>query len=153
MKSELPEIISVDDFANLLDVTPRHVRNLVSEGVVTSAGRGKIALKTSVKGVLDYAKRSADRDAEAASRAALNAIRAKREEAKLAILSGRYMPVDDVNDLFVEAIGVIRHAFDVMPARIAGKDWELRRRIESARDAALQAASDHFAKTAKEHQT
>jgi hypothetical protein len=153
VKTEIPEIMSVDDFANLLDVTPRHVRNLIGEGVITSAGRGKIALKRSIQGLLEHAKRSADRDAEAASRAALNEIRRKREEAKLAILAGEFMPVNDAVAILDEVVGVIRFALDVMPPRIAGNDWSLRRKIEVARDAALQSASDKLAKMSEQRRS
>lgn len=149
MKTDLPEVVSSEEFAELVDLTPRHLRNLASAGAVTFAGRGKIALKSSIKGLLEHAKRSADRDAEAASRAALNDIRVRREAAKLAILDGQFMPVEDATAILVEAIGAVRHAFDVMPARIAGTDWTLRRKIEIARDEALQRASDKLAQLSK----
>lgn len=146
MKTDLPEVVSSEEFAELVDLTPRHLRNLASAGAVTFSGRGKIALKSSVRGLIEHAKRSADRDAEAASRAALNDLRAKREAAKLAIIQGEYMPVAEADALLDEIVGAIRFALDTMPSRIAGDDWNLRRKVETARDEALSAASEKLMK-------
>ncbi|MCA3635056.1 MAG: hypothetical protein INF18_04985 [Methylobacterium sp.] len=153
MKTEIPAIVTVDDYAELLDVTPRHVRTLVSDGICISAGRGKIALKGSIRGLLEHTKRSQDRDAEAASRAVLNDLRAKREAAKLAILSGEFIPREEAEAILDEMMAVIRFALDAMPSRIAGHDWNLRRKIETARDEALIAASEKLEKMSEERKS
>jgi phage terminase Nu1 subunit (DNA packaging protein) len=153
MKTALPEIISTEEFADLLGVTPRQVRNIVSDGICISAGRGKIALKSSIRGLIDHARRSADRDAEAVSRAALNEIRRRREEARLAIMSGDFMPREEAEAILDEMMAVIRFALGTMPSRIAGNDWNLRRKIEAARDEALGAASEKLEKMSQERKS
>jgi hypothetical protein len=150
MKSEIPDVVTVDDFANLIGCTSRHVRNLISQRIITSAGRGKIMLPVSIRGLVDHARQSSDRDAEAASRAALNNIRHKREQTKLAVMAGEYIPVDEAAAVLDEVIATLRLALETMPARVGGDDFALRRRIEAARDEALSAASEKLENLSRE---
>ncbi|MCA3645992.1 MAG: hypothetical protein IOC54_01435 [Methylobacterium sp.] len=150
MKTSDPDEISIERLAEIIDVTPRWVRKHVEAGTITRVGRGKVSLKQAVRALIADAKRNADRDAEAASRATLNALRAKREELKLAIISEEFMPVSEANALLDEVVGVIRFSFEAMPARVAGNDWPLRRKIEIARDEALQAASARLEKMSQQ---
>ena len=109
--TSIPDEISVDDFARLIGVTPRTIRNYVVEGVVTSGGRGNVLLNPSIRNLIDHAKvarpdsvldRARARALDARTRA--QEIRTAREEGRLIEFDEAMALVEDVTGLFVAAI-------------------------------------------------
>lgn len=128
-KTSTPDEISVEDFAKMIGVTPRTVRNYVAEGTVTAGGRGKVRLVESVRGVIDAAKVARpDSLLDKARARALDArtrsqeIRAAREEKTLIEMDEAMALVEDLTGLFVAAI-------ESVPARYT-RDMKVRLALE-----------------------
>jgi len=108
--------------AMLLNVTERRVRQLVAEGVIPRARRGKYPLIGSVQGYVKYLqdlKEGTEDRAQAATR--LTQVRADREELALEIRRKTLLPSEDVDQALMEVAVIFATALDGASARIAGE--------------------------------
>ena len=145
----VPDEISIEDFARMIGVTPRTVRNYITEGVVTSGGRGKIKLAASVQGVIAAARvarpdsvldRARARALDARTRA--QELRSAREEKTLIEMDEAMALVEDVTGLFVAAI-------ESVPARYT-RDMKMRLALEQVVFDVRTDVADRMSKRAAE---
>lgn len=145
----LPDIVSVDDFADLLGVTPRTVRNYIADGTVTSPQRGKVAIRASIRALIERSSKpkevsALDKAREAAVRARAEATdqRRRREARDLIDLADAIEAIDLATGVFVSAI-------ESVPAR-ATRDVRDRAALEAAVYAAREDAANRLARLAED---
>lgn len=128
-KSVIPDEISVEDFARIIGVTPRTVRNYISEGVVTSGARGKIRLNPSIRDLIDAARKNRpDSQLDRARARALDA-RTKAQELKLAREQGEVIAYDDAEALVEDLVGLFVSHIESVPPRFT-RDMKVRLELE-----------------------
>ncbi|MBL8574944.1 MAG: hypothetical protein JNM13_14805 [Hyphomicrobiaceae bacterium] len=140
MKSAVPDSVTSNDFADLIGVTPRHVGNLVASGIVTRAGRGRIALKASIRAMITDAKRSAGADQLSGEHAAFVKAKRRTAELRLAERQRELIPLTEAIAVIDDVVGSIRHALDAIPAQIS-RDPATRNTCRELIDAALERAA------------
>ncbi len=117
MKTEEDDLISVDDFAEIIGVTPRTVRNLISAGIITKAGRGKISLRQAVRALLAKEKASPDRAREGAARAGILEAKLRVTKLELAEAERAVIKMDEARDVLFEIAGACRFEMQTLAAR------------------------------------
>lgn len=144
----IPDEVGIDDFARLIGVTPRTVRNYVAEGVVTSGGRGKLKLAASVQGVVAAAKvakpdsqldRARARALDARTRAA--ELRIAREDRALISMDEAMAAIEEVTAVFVVGI-------ESLPARLT-RNMNVRAELEEMVFKVREEVADAIGKRAR----
>lgn len=127
--TSIPDEVGIDDFARLIGVTPRTVRNYISEGVCTSGGRGKLKLAASVQGVIAAARIARpDSQLDRARARALDA-RTRAQELRIAREEGTLFPFEDAMALVEDLTGLFVAAIESVPARFT-RDMKVRLALE-----------------------
>ncbi len=145
----IPEEISIDDFAKLVGVTPRTVRNYIHEGICTSGGRGKIRVVESVRGVIDAAKIARPDSALDKARARALDARTRAQEIRTAREEGRIIEMDDAMALVEDLTGLFVAAIESVPARYT-RDMNTRLALEQTVFEVRSDVSDRMARRADE---
>lgn len=140
--SQLPETVSTSDFADMLGLTSRRIQQLISDGVLTSAGHGKLTLRVNLKAFVDWKAESELRT----FRSSLEARQARnQDELDLDAERTRKLRLEnDETENKLIAVSLLDDALDLLagpllvdltslPARLTD-DVPLRRRIESEID-------------------
>ena len=145
----IPDEVSIDDFAKLVGVTQRTVRNYVQEGTVTSGGRGKVLLNPSIRNLIDAAKVARpDSQLDKARARALDA-RTRAQEIKTAREEGRLMEFDEAMALVEDLTGLFVSAIESVPARFT-RDMKVRLNLEKVVFDVREEVSKEMAKRADE---
>lgn len=148
-KSSLPENVTGEDLAYLLDVDQRTIRNYAAAGTITKPGPNIYPLAESIRGIIAAAKKSSRNSALEKEQAALMAGKRKMIELRLAEEERRLIEMSEAEAVLDEIVGTFRAGLDSLGPRIS-RDPELRRKVKVETDAILQAASDKFAQLAKQ---
>jgi len=147
--TSLPDEIAIDDFARMIGVTPRTVRNYVAEGVVTSGGRGKLKLAASVQGIIAAARIARpDSQLDRARARALDA-RTRAQELRIAREEGTLFPFEDAMALVEDLTGLFVAAIESVPARYT-RDMKIRLALEQTVTDVRNDVSKDMAKRADE---
>lgn len=115
--------------AALIDVTPRRLQQLVGEGYVKSAGRGRWSLVNVVQG---YIRSLRDANKRAAARADEDEMRALklREKRRVVEEAERLLiPTEAAVDALEKIVGHVRAEVTSLPARMT-RDPALKRELE-----------------------
>lgn len=128
-KPSIPDEVSIDEFAQLIGVTPRTIRNYISEDVVTSGGRGKVRLVESVRGVIDAARIARPDSALDKARARALDARTRAQEIRTAREEGRLIEFDEAMALMEDITGLFVAAIESVPARYT-RDRDRRAELE-----------------------
>lgn len=147
-KSSLPETVSGEELAQLLNVDIRTVRNLAMTGRITRLDRNRYELVESVRGLIAAAKKSSKNSALEREQAAILAGKRKLMELRLAEEDGRLIELAESLDLLSEVVGTLRASLEGVPAKIT-RDIALRSAIKNEIDAALTKAAAKFEALAK----
>ncbi|KZL17681.1 hypothetical protein PsAD2_03018 [Pseudovibrio axinellae] len=146
--SKLPEMVGSGEMAKFLDITPRRLGQLVSEGVLRKEGRGKFPLTFNVKAFIDFkvqgevsklAPNSADKLAQ------------RREQAlvrKMAREDRELITIDEAMEALEDVTGEFLTSMSTLPAQIT-RDLDERRRIEKICDGERSRLVGSFLKTTK----
>ncbi len=127
--TELPDEVPIEDFARLIGVTPRTIRNYVADGTVASGSRGKVKLAASVQGIVAAAKvAKPDSQLDRARARALDA-RTKAQEIKLAREQGDLIPYDEAEALVEDLVGLFVSHIESVPPRFT-RDMKIRLELE-----------------------
>lgn len=109
--------------AKLLDLTPRRVQQLASDGYIPRASRGKYKLVPAVQGYIRYLRACANSEATSADyereRARLTKMKADAAELENARLAGKLVDVDAVIDGVQQANARVRNQLLSLPQRLA----------------------------------
>ena len=121
--------VSVEDFARLIGVTPRTVRNYIAGGVVTSGGRGKVRMNPSIKDLIDQAKVARpDSQLDRARARALDA-RTRAAEQRIAREDRTLIPIEDAMAAIEETTAVFVVGIESLPARLT-RNLQIRAELE-----------------------
>ena len=142
-KSSIPEKVSGEELAALLNVDVRTIRNLAAAGTITRIDRNQYPLAESVRSIIAAAKKSSKSNALEREQTAIMAGKRKMLELRIAQEEGRLIEVSEAEGVLDEIIGTFRAGLDALPARIT-RDVALRKTIRTACEAILTAASDKF---------
>lgn len=143
-KSSIPEKVSGEELAALLNVDVRTIRNLATAGTITRIDRNQYPLAESVRSIIAAAKKSSKSSALEREQTAIMAGKRKMLELRIAQEEGRLIEVSEAEGVLDEIIGTFRAGLDALPARIT-RDVALRKQIRAEADAMLLAASEKFA--------
>lgn len=149
MNSEIPDDIAVNDFADLLGVTPRTVRNQINEGIITRTGRGRIALKSSVRALLDTARQ--DRPESSLDRARARALdaRTRAQELRIAREDRTLISMEDALAAIEEVTATFVVAVESLPTRLT-RNLQIRAELEEIVFVIRQEVSEKIHKRADE---
>ena len=128
-KSSIHDEVSIDDFANLIGVTPRTVRNYIADGVITSGGRGKVRLNPSVRDLLAAARVARPDSVLDRARARALDARTRAQELRSAREEGRLIEFDEAMALMEDVTGLFVAAIESVPARFT-RDMTVRLDLE-----------------------
>lgn len=128
-KSSLPEEVTIDDFAKLIGVTPRTIRNYVAEGTVTSGVRGKVLLNPSIRNLIDAARVARPDSALDRARARALDARTKTAEQRLAREDRQLISMDEALAAIEETTAVFVVGIESLPARLT-RNMNIRAELE-----------------------
>ena len=124
-EQEQAQTYDVDTIARLLDLTPRRVQQLASDGYIPRASRGRYHLVSAVQGYIRYLRACANDEATSADyereRARLTKMKADTAELENGRLQGKLVDIDAVIDGVQQANARVRNQVLSLPQRIAPK--------------------------------
>lgn len=127
--TSMPDEVAIDDFAHLIGVTPRTIRNYIADGVVTSGSRGKVKLVASVQGVVAAARVARPDSLLDKARARALDARTRAQEIRTAREEGHLIEMDDAMALVEDITGIFVAAIESVPARFT-RDMKVRLDLE-----------------------
>lgn len=127
--TSIPDEIPIEDFARLIGVTPRTVRNYVAEGTVTSGVRGKVLLNPSIRNLIDAARVARpDSQLDRARARALDA-RTRAQELRIAREDRQLISMDEALAAIEETTAVFVVGIESLPARLT-RNMSIRAELE-----------------------
>ena len=126
--------ISLAVAAKLLMLTPQRVNQLVRQGFIPKAQRGRYTLVGAVQGYIRFLKDDERRSSTSSADAALKAIKAKRAALRLARDEGALVPLADALSAMDAVVGAVALEMNDVAARFtpdgarAGRGAAARRR-------------------------
>lgn len=142
-KTSIPETVSGEELAALLNVDVRTIRNLAAAGTITRTDRNTYPLAESVRGVVAAAKKSSRSSALDREQAAILAGKRRMLEMRLAQEEGKLIELDEAFAVLDLVIATFRIGLDRLPARIT-RDVTLRKQIKAECDNTMAEASKKF---------
>jgi excisionase family DNA binding protein len=130
-------LISTDQAARLLMVTPRYIQRLIAEGHIPRAGRGRVLLVAAVQGYLRFLKEDAKRSASIAADSRVRDARAAEIELRIAEKNRQLVPVEDAAAALDMVLAAARKEFVGLPKRVA-KDRPVRRQLGAEVNASFE---------------
>ncbi|EAV44224.1 hypothetical protein SIAM614_03660 [Roseibium aggregatum IAM 12614] len=116
--NSVPETVGISVLAEILEVTDRQARNLLSDAGVKPTSRGKWPFAMSVRSILQHARKSReDSELSKAKAREINA-RARRHELSMAKAERELIPLEDFEVAFDEVLAAMRSEFVGLPARL-----------------------------------
>lgn len=121
----MSKIVSVAELAELFDLTPRRVQQLVNEGVIPKPKtRGEYELTACVKGYINSLKQQIDGSGNstlASERTRLAKAQADKTEMDNAVRSGELIEISEVTDTMSTLISASRAKILTLPVRLSAK--------------------------------
>ena len=110
--------------ADLLDLTPRRVRQLVKEGVLPAGDKGLYEVKPMVVAYIRYLRRDSVADEKAPGSVGeaelrLKQARARQAELETEELEGKLIRVEAAEKAFVDMVSVARARLLALPSKLA----------------------------------
>lgn len=138
--ADLDAVLKSAEAAELLDITPHRLRQLIDSGHIEKAGRNGVRLQAAVQGYLKFLRDDQRRSSKSASASRMQDAKTREIDLRIAEREGRLIDLAEHNDILAEVIGMVRTAFAGVPAA-ATDDPEVRRRIETSINDALTEAA------------
>lgn len=145
--SPIPAEVSSQAAADLLQLSPRRLRQLAADGWIPAAGRGRYPLAGLVQGYASFLMASGARRTKSANEGRLKEARARLVEQRIAREDRGLIDLQEALDAFEDIAGAYAGSIAGLPARIA-MDPSERRRIQVICDAERLRVSDRFAEIA-----
>jgi phage terminase Nu1 subunit (DNA packaging protein) len=117
-------VYPVDAIAKLLNLTPRRIRQLVAEGVIPRAERGRYDLTRCVRGYVKFLQEraeGAEPNEMSDERVRLVAAQADHEELKVAELQAALLPRDGVLDAWQQLRAAFSAICRAMPPKLSAR--------------------------------
>ena len=131
-------LVSMEAFARHIGLSREMVRRLIAEGVLTPAPDGRLDLD---KSRIAYITHLRERPVRSQAQDKLRETKAKEIELRMAERCHSLIEREEAVDATRDILGVVLTGLGSLPARVAGKDLTLRRRIESEISAIRQTAA------------
>ena len=146
--TSIPDEITIDDFANLIGVTPRTVRNYISNGTCTSGGRGKVLLRQSVQGCIAAARVARPDSLLDKARARALDARTRAQEQRIAREDRATISMEDAMAAIEEVTAVFVVAVESLPARLT-RNMNVRAELEEMTFKVREEVADAIGKRAR----
>ncbi|MEP0518551.1 MAG: hypothetical protein ABJO09_01065 [Hyphomicrobiales bacterium] len=143
----VPEVISIKKAASMLMIGEERVRQLIKDGYIERAGRGKVPLVSAVQGYINFRNADDRQSTKSAAESRLRDVRSREIEIRSAEREGRLIDKEETLGFISEFLGRIRNTLAGMPARVS-QNIEERRRIEDVLDRVMAEIADDCEKTA-----
>ena len=139
--------VSTADLSAILGITDRHIQRLENEGVLRKTDYGEWDLAEAVQAYLGRLLKAKPRQSGGARQAEdrLKAVKAQREELKLANERSALIPTPEAVRIMEETIGILRTEFAGLGARIT-RDAGLGARLDAEVGAVIDGAAAVFTK-------
>ena len=144
---------TAEAIADLLNLTPRWVRQLAKEGVIPKPARGKYNVAGAVQGYVKYLQARADgRGVEGqdvhTERARLTRARARRAELEADALERSLLPFDEVVQAWQQLVAAFRARCLALPSKMAPRLAMISetREIQNALTAAVREALEELSR-------
>jgi phage terminase Nu1 subunit (DNA packaging protein) len=143
---------TAEGIAELLNITPRWVRQLAKEGVIPRPERGKYDVAGAVKGYVKYLQARAEgRGVEGqdvhAERARLVRARAHRAEMEAATMERSLLPFDEVVRAWQQLVAAFRAKCLALPSKLAPRlAMSESRQIQAELTAAVREALEELSR-------
>lgn len=145
--------LTLSQAAELLGIKPEEARRLASEGFLEpDAGGGGISLSAAIRGYVRALREEAQRASTSAAASRLQAAKARAIELRNGEADGLLLDLAESTAIFSDAFGGWKSALYGLPARIT-RDIDVRHRIETAFNDALQRFTDETEARAKAAET
>ncbi len=131
-----PATISAAQFARLLEITPRWVQKLASDGVIPKAGRDRYPMVAAIQAYLRWLHDENRRAAQAAAATKLAAARTEAIEMGITAKLATLIPIEDHRVVLAEVVRVVRREVEKIPDALPSYVRE-RARVEISRSMAV----------------
>lgn len=125
----IPDEVPIDDFATMIGVTPRTIRNYISEGIVTAGGRGKVLLNPSVRNLIDEARKDRPESVLDKARARALDARTRAQEMRIAREDRALISMEDALAAIEEVTAAFVVGIESLPARLT-RNMSIRAELE-----------------------
>lgn len=143
MMADLDAVLTSAEAAELLDITPHRLRQLIGDGRIAKAGRNGVALRAAVQGYIRYRNDDERRSSKSASASRMQDAKTREIDLRIAEREGRLIDLAEHNDIVASIIGALRTGLSGVPAAVTDNAEE-RRQIETSINAVLTAAADRL---------
>lgn len=142
-KNPLDLSLTIDQVAELLNLTAGRVRAMTSEGRIKQSGRGRWNLLQVNHDYIAYTKEEQKSKTKTASETRVRDARAAEIELRMARQDREVIPLAEAMATIDDVTGIYLQFMSSLPARITREQNE-RHRIEAICDAERARVSDHF---------
>ncbi len=136
-------LITVDQAAALLTITPTYLRQLCRDGRIPRPARGMVPLVACVQGYIRWLKDEERRTSKTAEAAAVHRARAREIELRIAREQGQLVELADAEAIFSDVMGTWRTELAGLGAAVT-RDLTIRQRIDDHIEGAVARARAKF---------
>lgn len=152
-RPKLPDKIGSSEMARCLGVTTRRLNQLVDDGVLTKEGRGSFPVVANIKAFLDFKVRTAVDQAIPTATENVQKLKEQVLSRKLARDDRDLITLEEARSVLEDVAGHFLSCLSGLPARLARRNLQERRRIEKLIDGERERLARDFAKSAGSLQT
>ena len=143
-----PGMMTAEQAAALLEVTPQWIGRLHKQGYIPREGKGQYPLVGVVRGYVRYLKDEERRSSKSAADSRVRDARAKEIELRTAQRAATLIETDVALAMVDEVVGAVRTGFGSLAAQLS-RDGQERRRIQAKVDEILGTVATVLAKRAQ----
>ena len=134
--------ISATKLAEYLDLSRTRINQLEAEGVFQRLAAGGFNINAARIAYIRHLRRNRQQSPSSEAAASFQRAKTRMLELKIAKQEGDLMMTDEAMDMVARMVGMFRTGLHSLPARTAGRDLQMRRRIESFCDDILKNIAD-----------
>lgn len=136
-----PGLITVDQAAKLILMTPDRVRQLAKEGWIDKPARGAYLLVSVVQGYIRFLREDARRSSKSAADSRLKDAKLEEIALRVAEKKRELVPIEDALAVVDFVVGKVRSEFSGLPASVT-RDLDLRDKIDERLNEVLTRLAD-----------
>jgi hypothetical protein len=131
-KVKVPRHVSATALGSHLDLSRQRVRQLTTEGVIKAETDGKYDPDNARIAYIRWLRAPERRTARSEAAAQYHTMKSRYLALKIAEAEGKLADVEEVNDFIDQFGALVVTEIEAVPARVAGRDLPLRRKLEQA---------------------
>lgn len=136
-----PGLITADQAAKLILMTPDRVRQLAKDGWIDKPSRGAYLLVSVVQGYIRFLRDDARRSSKSAAASGLSDVRKEEILLRIAKEKRELIPIEDALAVVDFVVGKVRSEFSGLPASVT-RDLDLRDKIDERLNEVLTRLAD-----------